>query len=370
MDRRPALRLPPAAQERVRAGHVPEPDEPARVAIDRAIFASLPSPLARGYRIVAASSGLTEDEQREIVQRAPSHGNLSDASPQAQGMAGLMLHSGRYGLLLSKHAGPEPSGRGGLCVWTDALLLAPQLFRRFGCDPLRVEICARPFLDAPRSHQVRSGLPALRIPIPRDGMPVFPVPVTPAAVNLPGLLRAIASGLTHGPVVVIGAPDPRQVMQWILAALPAARREKLSFAYGLKLSSQRTFQLLFSNAINGEMENFARDHAYDLIDWQSTIGPPATPLTAWLEFVGRTLQAGRFHSLCALTDELTGEPTPAHLTSVAGLATAAAACEMLETHALEAAYARWRTVPSGGPVQRQLVERLRRALAERAAAQE
>jgi hypothetical protein len=370
MDRRPALRPPPAGKETAHVAREPQPVGPAQVAVDRAVFASVPSPLARGYRVVAASPGLTEDEQREIVQRAPSHGNLTDASPQARGMVGLPMQSGRYGLLLSRHAGPEPSGRGGLCVWTDALLLAPEVYRRFGGDPLRVEICARPFLDAPLGNRFKGALPALRVPVPRDNTPLPPVARAPAAVNMPPLLRTIASVLRHDPAVVVGAPHPRQVMQWVLAALPAARREELSFAYGLKLSSQRTLQLLFGDVLNSEMENFARDCDYELIDWQSASEPPPMPLTAWLEFVSRALQNGQLISLRALTDELTRETTPTELASVAELATVAAACETLETPALQAAYAHWRTVPPAGPVQRQLVEQLRQALTERAATQD
>ncbi len=347
-----------------RAGQCAKP----RIAlIDRAIFASVPSPLARGYRIVAASPGLSEDEKREIVQRAPSHGNLSDASPQARGVAGLPLQSGRYALLLCKHAGREPSGRGGFCVWTDVLLLAADAFERFGCDPFRVECSARPFLDAPPNGQSGGRPGAISITIPREGMTAPADPAGPTAKDLPGLKRVIASGLTLDRVVVVGAPDARQVMQWVLAALPLSRRRMLSFAYGLRFSSQRAFRILFTSSISAETESFARDHTYTIVDWHSVTAPPATPLTTWLDFVVGAMQGGRMRFLCALTEELSDEPTPARLAGLAELATIADNCDALETRALEAAQARWRTAPPAGPTQRELMERLLRALADRAA---
>ncbi|MEW6253059.1 MAG: hypothetical protein AB1716_20665, partial [Planctomycetota bacterium] len=121
MDRRPALTAlsaPPAARQ---SGDRSEPPAPAGghgELLDQAVFTSLRSRVARGYRIVAASAGLSEDERRELVQRAPSHGNLLDSSAAAAACAGWLLRSGRYCLLSVGHDGPEPSGRGGLRVVT------------------------------------------------------------------------------------------------------------------------------------------------------------------------------------------------------------------------------------------------------------
>ncbi len=341
------------------------PAEAARDLVDRAIFASTPSPVARGYRIVAASAGLTPDEQREIVQRAPSHGNLVDAQPEARGMAGFMLQSGRYGLLLSRHAGPEPSGRGGLCVWTDALLLAPEQFRRCGCDPLRLEEWARPLLELSVGKPAGTRLDPLSLRPDRD-LSATEAPAVPGG-NLPCLLRVIAVGLAAGPLIVTGVPNARQVMQWALAGIPAARRGQISFCYGLKFSSQRAFDLLFCGCLNGEMADFARDHDYAVADWQSAAGPPETLVGPWLEFVGQMLHAGRIRFLRALTDELTGDLAPSQLAGLGELATAAIHSAALETSVLEAALARVRNAAPGGPVQRRLIERLRRAVARRRA---
>src|SRR5690606_38204025 len=82
-------------------------------ALDRAVFTSIRSPMGSGYQVVAASAGVSADEKREITQRAPSHGNLCDNTPDAEALAAFVLRSQRHCVFLSRHAGAEPSGRGG-----------------------------------------------------------------------------------------------------------------------------------------------------------------------------------------------------------------------------------------------------------------
>ncbi len=287
--------------------------------IDHAIFSSLRTPMARGYRIVAASAGLSAEEKAEIVQRAPSHGNLEEAGEQATGLAGFSLQSGRYCLMLARHAGPEPSGRGGFRVYTDVLALAPGLYRRFACHPCAVAAFVRPFMENTAGKNV-TALPRInvRAEVDAQNKSIAGV-VAPAQVD--SALWLVHNVLAGCAVLIQGTPDPAAAVNWLFDAIPAGLRSGVSCAGGMKLSTSRTFKVLFCGGASLELTAFARDHDYTVFDW-SAPPPllPGTPFAAWLEFVRRNWTAKPPVSLRNVTDRLVHDCTPDALARAAALA--------------------------------------------------
>jgi hypothetical protein len=288
---------------------------PGAAAIDQAIFTSIRSPLARGYRIVAASSGLTDEERRAITQRAPSHGNLSDAAAQASACAGFVLPSGRHCLLFSHHDGPEPSGRGGWRVHTHAFVLAPAVFARFAFDPLRFERHLLSQSAAVVAKLPASGLPRLNAPAVNFDLTAADDPLD--ASDRAAVGHAIAANMNERPSIVLGARSSRAVLNAVVAGLPACRRARVSFAYGLKLSTSRPFHLLFQDEPIAAVEQFARDQGYTVQLASAPVEDSGPALQAWLAFVDRHLTSGDLRSLATVTDPLTGDCPPARLAAIA-----------------------------------------------------
>ncbi len=93
------------------------------VLVDQAIFTSLPSSTGEGYRITAATSGVTAEERRELTRRSPSHESLIDEGEGVCGLLSLPLESGRVAVGVVRFAGREHTGRGGQRVHTHFAIL-------------------------------------------------------------------------------------------------------------------------------------------------------------------------------------------------------------------------------------------------------
>ena len=335
--------------------------------IEQAVFTSLRSPMARGYRIVASSSGLLEDEKREIVQRAPSHGNLCDDSAGACAQAAFLLRSGRHCLMFARHAGPEPSGRGGLRVHTHALVLTGSLYRQLGCDPSRVEGLVVP----PETESAPTiCVPALEAISLAAGQQAAAAPTDAEALetaSVSDVLAVVFAVLEERRIIVVGAPEPPALVQAVFAATPLGLRHELCFAYGMRFSTQRGFRLLFHEESTRELELIASDHAYSIVECGSQTQLGSTPFAPWLSLVRDEWKHGRWQQLRALADRLDSEFSPDALARVAALTADVRTVESLDADGLEALRARWQGVEPGGPVQRGLLERIERLAAARLA---
>ena len=343
--------------------------KPPRVEqIDQAVFTSIRSPMARGYRIVAASAGLVEDEKREIVQRAPSHGNLCDGSAHAQAQAGFPLRSGRYCLLFSHHAGPEPSGRGGLRVHTHALVLATSLYRQFRCDPLRVELFARSALASNAQGPKSPALAPIPVAVKPGGIPAPSADAAALdATSADDVIPVALALLTARRTIIAGAPSPDLVLRAVLAATPLGVRRALSFACGMKFSTQRDFQLLFYDEDARQLESIAGDRAYAIVEWGSRAELTTSAFASWLGFVREEWGRDRGRYLRAIVCQLDDECSPEALARVVALASDARAARTLDADELLAVRAKWLGCRPTGPVQRRLLRRIDRLVTARLA---
>lgn len=306
MDRGPVV----TSSAGVSAGHV-----------QRAIFTSMRSPMGEGYRIVAASPGISREEKREIVQSAPSHQSLCDPSHNASGLASFILGSGRRCIFLSRAAGVEHTGRGGQRVLTQVLVIEPELFRRFHCDVLRVEAAVRPALSdhLPEAQSTRLEPLALSDRVDRSRTSQDRARLAPPQDQVGRTTRVLSALLEQQRTLIVGMPAPRDVLRWALAATPVALRQHLSLSCGLKYSPARRFQFILADASPSEVERIARDHEVEVIRWESAATAPSSPYQAWLRFVQHCWAAGRAAELERLSAEATEDGSAGLLEQIASL---------------------------------------------------
>ncbi len=287
--------------------------------VEQAIFTSIRSPMGQGYRIVAASAGISGDEKKEIVQSAPSHGNLCDPSPTAVGLASFALRSGRRCIFLSSNAGVEPTARGGYRIFTHVLVMEPARFRTFECDPLNVEAAARGGIscDLPPSPPTR--LSPLLLTDATGRQPASTA--APQAADAEPAVHVLSTVLQGRRLLAVGAPAPQKVLRWVLGATPIAVRERLSLSYGLKFSPSRGFQLVLTDADHRETQRIARDHNIDFFCWETPPTPASSAFDAWLRFVRQHWESGRHADLDRLSTQLTEENSAQALEQIATLST-------------------------------------------------
>lgn len=303
---------------------VDPPEAPAgTVPVEQAIFTSIRSPLGRGYRIVAASSGISTDEKKEIVQCAPSHGSLCASSPTACGLASFELRSGRRCLFLTRNAGVEHTARGGCRVHTHVLVMDQETYRRFRYDPLEVETAALAKIDEELLRSPPTRLDALTLGVqtrePRsrqtDAAPRLP---SATAKRVAGILRAV---LDRRRTLVAGAPAPRDILRWTLGATPAAFRARLSVSYGLRFSPARSFQLVFADVDRSEAERVVGDGSIEIRYWDAPVPQARSSFDAWLRFVRERWDAGRHDDINRLSSQLAQEESGQALEQIATLCT-------------------------------------------------
>ena len=276
------------------------------VQVERAVFTSDRSPMGVGYRLVAASPGITRDEKREIVQCAPSHGSLCDDSPDAAALASFGLSSGRRCLLISRHAGVEQTGRGGYRVHTHVLVLAPEAFERFSCDPFSVERAALAEIGEGEFAIPRASLAPITLHFPAD-MTRIPVDISESSAEESGVLRlewALAALLGRRMALIVGSPTPCALMELAIRLTPIARRRDLSASFGLKPSPARRFDLVLSEANPREIERITNDSDISAMCWNTTPTQAAGDYDVWLRFVRESIQQRRLPELTRIVDEL------------------------------------------------------------------
>jgi len=296
---------------------------PGHVGADQAIFTSVRSAMADGYRIIASSPGLTTDEKRDITQRSPSHDSLCDSSPAASGLASYLLGGGRRCIAVSRHAGIEHTGRGGQRVYTHVVVLDRADFRRFRCDPLEVQAALRRAVGDDALLNATAPLDRLALPVPESGCSATsPTGGTSSvrcnADRVGGILSAVLNGRC---IIVSGAPAPREVLSYTVRGLPRTARESLAAAFGLKLTPNRIFPLTFIDSCGCETERMIRGRDVLLYDWQSPPAPESSPFDPWIRFVRTRWEQGRFAELERLSARLTEDVTAQCLERIATLAT-------------------------------------------------
>lgn len=269
---------------------------PFSVDCDQAIFTSLRSPTGEGYRIVAASPGVSANERREITQRSPSHDSLCGAAPDTQALSAYPLASGRHAIALSQYAGREQSARGGQRVYTHVAVLEAADFRRFDCHPLPVcAALATAAIDPQLAPPSRLGTLALpvELPVAQD-----PGDLVEAVICLVDII------LSGSRVVVVNAPRPFEMLRATFEALPLVVRRGLATSAGIKYSPSARMQLVVADLEEGEVLRLTRGQAVEVLDPRAPKARTGSPFAGWLELVGRMWAAGRHEELRGLTREL------------------------------------------------------------------
>jgi hypothetical protein len=314
------------------------------VLAEHAVFTSIRSPWGRGYRLVAASTGISPDEKREIVPRAPAHQSICDAAAHGCGLASFTMQSGRRCVLLAQNAGVEHSARGDYRVHTHVLVLEPAAYRRLRCDPLVVGSAARAALgDEWLNDQPPPVMPRLMLAVRVTAQAPASDPIrSPDTGDVDGLL-AVLSCVLHGRRVLVHGPiDPLRVLAWMWSAVPFTVRDALSLSCGLRISSGRRFPLILTAGTCSARQRSGLEQDFALIEWPAADRPEASEFDPWLSFVRRRWATGQLAELDQLSTELSEEPTAADLSRVAALCddiTRLAGADLALVDALMARYA-------------------------------
>ncbi len=281
--------------------------ESPTLSADQAVFTSVRSPTGEGYRIIAASAGVTPEEKAEILRRAPSHGGLSSNFSEAKGFATWQASTGRQIIICSCYAGREHTSRGGQRVYSHLLLVDPKTYRCLGEDPLALWR----LLNTHINHQG----PLLK---PQRYFEPFSIcgqdaeyDIDPAEkCNLPsGIMSeaiwSLADLLLAGEsLLIIGVNDPRDILQWALLALPAKIRPQVAASCGLNYSPQRQMQVTWLPEKPANLQRLIAGQPITIINTDALSDRPIEHAPAWFELLKKFWKQKQPERIVRLTSEL------------------------------------------------------------------
>ena len=237
-------------------------------------------------------------ERGELLRLCPSHDSLEDGSEAGSGMACFALGSGRFAVLRAVPDGPEPSGRGGLRVRSDLVLLEPSQLTLLANHPPR--IAAGLPVSALDEQAVGRAQRLSTISLRAD-----PCGIEVAAPGRGALVAALCR-LVMAPepvVAVLGCPG---VNAFCLAldALPATLRPVFGSSVGFRFAAARDRGLTLLEHDDPSARRVTAGSGMRWVDLST--GDPEKGLageasTAWLGAVASVVDAGRESVLASWT---------------------------------------------------------------------
>lgn len=261
--------------------------------IEQAVFTSARTDRAEGYQLVARSPGVVEADAREISVWCPSHDSLFEDGADAVSVNFFHLPSGAYCISKSEPAGAEYSGRRGAQVYTQCLVVSPEVLSRYGNNPFAVMTAA----FAQGSLRIYDELPKELEP--------FRLPGRAAAVDQsvflqlqtdpgPGwVARLLGLLLAAQPIAIIGHAQPACLLAGLLNCLPPSCRLQSSFTTGLKYSPRRPYKVYCVPTHQPEQRRSLRHHDIEIVDLSAERTPGLAVTCGWPGFVSGALAAGK-----------------------------------------------------------------------------
>ncbi|REK10926.1 MAG: hypothetical protein DWQ37_15955 [Planctomycetota bacterium] len=212
--------------------------------IEQAIFTSAATDRAQGYQLLARSPGLAESDARELAVWGPSHGSLLEQGGDAASTNYFRLGSGAHCVSRTSVAGKEYSGRGGMQVYTQFLVVPPGAMQRFANDPFAILRAAA----ASGSLRVEESVAETLEPIRLCGRaPVVDLALVARLARDPGpaaLATLLQTALASDRLAVRSTVPCDQLVAGLLSLLPVECRGEFSFSTGLHFSPSRPVRIL------------------------------------------------------------------------------------------------------------------------------
>ncbi len=216
--------------------------------VQQAIFTSLRSRKSQGYHLVAQSSGLEDQLARRLCTWGPSHASLLSDHPDAESLNFHPLTDDWFVVSRTVYGGPEYSGRGGLQVFTQFLLLKREQMALYENHPLLVVQTAQLLGNLRLVTHISHHLDPIELPErPLKGCAA-------QSADRVFLREEVLRSLRYpNRVAVLGLTNPLPVLTQIVRDVPREQRLKLSFTTGLKPSIHRDFRLHFVKAVDAPL---------------------------------------------------------------------------------------------------------------------
>ena len=289
--------------------------------LDWAVFTSTTSIMGQGYRVIAATPGLTVEEKKAISTMSPSHNAMCSQSDNARGIAFYPLSRKRMCVAYTQHAGNEQTGRGGKRVLTFAFALTAEQMVGFGWNPLAV---IRALEDTGSLEPVMPRSGAL------DMLDVRPCAVVSHSalenarhqLGQSATLCALSCAMSDGCLILADIAEAQDVVEAVLLATPSSMRMQCTFSIGLKFALSRRLRIHVIEPDNGATERIIRGQAIRFVAAPHSYDATVEGTIPWMEMVSDCRRTAHVPQLSALTAQAFDDTTAEALERIAKYQTA------------------------------------------------
>ncbi len=210
--------------------------------VEQALFTSAQTQHARGYHLVARSPGITDDMVKALAVWSPSHDSLVESHASAESLNYYRLDDDWAALTRSVNGESEYSNRGGLRLETNMLVFRASQLAGYDHHPLSLANTALSLGHLRLRARTPQQLEVIELPQSSWGK----LAETDSSDETDhDFIERIVRELTRSRVMIIGAAQPRSVVQAVLDQLPEHERGRITFSTGLRPSLHRPFGLQF-----------------------------------------------------------------------------------------------------------------------------
>jgi hypothetical protein len=261
--------------------------------IEQAIFTSTQSDRMDGYQLAVHSAGIADVDLRELTIWGPSHDSLMDSGDDAVSINFHPLPSGSFCVSKTTPAGREYSGRSGPKIYTQCLIVPPEILARFSNNPFALLNAA----FAQGSLKVHDPLPEQLEPFRLAGkssavdqallMQLF---ADPGAAWLGVLVEAALRGTT---LALIAGDHGIRLISGIINCLPLECRAAFSFCTGLKQSPRRPFRIVCLGDDPNEQRRVLRQQDLTVLELAGRPPQQFMSVDGWSGLVALTIASGK-----------------------------------------------------------------------------
>jgi len=266
--------------------------------VEQAVFTSAQTDLSSGYQLLGRSRGICTADASELRAWCPSHDSLAELDPDAVSHNFHPLPSGSFCVSQTTSAGWEYSGRGGHRVYTQCLIVSPEVLRQFANNPFALLLAAQAGGLLEVLENVPAELPSLQLAgraAEVDQNLLARLAVDPGPERVAMFIQAALNSIC---LAVAGGEASRCVIPALFGCLPVECRTDFSFTTGLKFSSRRPFRVVALLGDDAERRWIAHQHNVNLLNLDSEEGEAEkvegpTQLHGWAQLIHRVLSSGR-----------------------------------------------------------------------------
>lgn len=267
--------------------------------IEQAVFTSAVTNRAAGYQLVATSPGVCDADARELAVWSPSHDALLDAGPNGMSINFHPLPSGAYCISRTTASGWEYSSRGGARVYTQCLLVPPQVLLKMANNPFAVMKAALAGGWIRTYDEVPAHLDPFRLSGRASAVDVSLLAQLAVDPGPEWLATLIQIALNSHTLAIVGGPAPEHLIAGILNCLPPQCRTEFSCSTGLRFSSRRPFRIVALSNDKEELRRVQRLYDVVVLDLGTSLPPQCAPLDSWARLIERACRSGRIDLLAA-----------------------------------------------------------------------